>query len=373
MKVVVTGSDGFIGKNLCLALERLEGVEVRKVVRSTSNPEFEEALREAAFVFHLAGVNRPKHQEEFRIGNLDLTAQLCKLLQKLGNRAPVVYSSTTQAELDNEYGKSKKLAEEQLISHAETSGSPVAIYRLTNVFGKWARPNYNSVVATFCNNIAQDLPIRVDDPSSEVSLVYIDDVVENFVELTKNPNWSGVRFVEISPVYSTTVGQIAETVRGFHRGRQDLTTAPVGVGLTRALYATYISYLEPEQFGYTVPMYKDDRGVFAELLKTNDSGQFSYFTAGPGITRGGHYHHSKTEKFVVLKGQARFRYRHVLTNEQYERFTSGEKAEVVETIPGWAHDITNVGSDELVVFLWANEVFDRERPDTYAEQVFDET
>jgi UDP-2-acetamido-2,6-beta-L-arabino-hexul-4-ose reductase len=234
------------------------------------------------------------------------------------------------------------------------------------VFGKWCKPNYNSVVATFCHNVARDLPIRVDDPTARLTLVYVDDVVRRFISLMDGadaaPNDDG--FEVVAPQYTTTVGDVARLIHSFRDSRQNLMTERVGSGMVRALYATYVSYLPPEAFAYSVPMYQDPRGVFAEMLKTPDCGQFSYFTAYPGVTRGGHYHHSKTEKFLVIKGQARFKFRQMHTGETHELTTSGEKAEIVETAPGWTHDITNIGNDEMIVMLWANEVFERQRPDT---------
>jgi UDP-2-acetamido-2,6-beta-L-arabino-hexul-4-ose reductase len=222
-------------------------------------------------------------------------------------------------------------------------------------------------VATFCHNIARDLPIQVDDPAAPVTLVYVDDVIARFVQLMDGAD-AALRadgFASVTPQYTTTVGEVARQIQAFKVSRTSLTTERVGTGLVRALYATYVSYLPPELFAYSVPQYGDSRGVFAEMLKTPDCGQFSYFTAHPSVTRGGHYHHSKTEKFLVIKGQARFKFRHMGTGETHELMTTSDKAEVVETVPGWTHDITNVGSDEMIVMLWANEVFDRSKPDTY--------
>jgi UDP-2-acetamido-2,6-beta-L-arabino-hexul-4-ose reductase len=235
------------------------------------------------------------------------------------------------------------------------------------VFGKWCKPNYNSAVATFCHNIARDLPIQVNDPSAALTLVYVDDVVRHFVQLMDGATVAvnSEDFSEVHPQYATTVGELAEQIRAFSASRQTLITERVGTGLVRALYSTYVSYLPPERFAYEVPRHGDARGMFVEMLKTPDSGQFSFFTAHPGITRGGHYHHSKTEKFLVIKGSARFKFRQMESGETYALDTSGEKPEVVETVPGWTHDITNIGNDEMVVMLWANEIFDRANPDTF--------
>ena len=252
--------------------------------------------------------------------------------------------------------------------YGAATGSPVHVFRFPNVFGKWCQPNYNSAVATFCHNTACGLPIQVNDPAAPVTLVYVDDVVNRFVQLLDGADAAAGPdgFDSVTPQYTTTVGELARLVQSFKDSRTTLMTERVGTGLVRALYSTYMSYLPVASFAYTIPQHGDPRGVFAEMLKTPDCGQFSYFTAHPGMTRGGHYHHSKTEKFLVIKGQARFRFRHVQTGETHELQTSGDRATVVETVPGWSHDITNVGTDEMIVMLWANEVFDREKPDTVA-------
>lgn len=371
MKVLVTGASGFIARNLQLLLAPRKEVEVIRFDRSQAVDQLPAMLEGVDFVFHLAGVNRPQDPAEFIIGNADLTATLCEALASkaaLGARIPVIYTSSIQAAQANPYGESKRSAEEALFSLRREHGVPVHVFRLPNVFGKWSRPNYNSAVATFCHNIARDLSIQVNNPDTLVSLVYVDDVVQRFVALMDGaaPCLDGDGFEQVQPVYAMTVGDLADTIRGFRDSRQTQMIAHVGTGLTRALYATYVSYLPTDRFSYTVPMHGDPRGVFVEMLKTHDSGQFSYFTAHPGITRGGHYHHTKTEKFLVIKGEALFRFRHMQTGERYELRTDGSRAEVVETVPGWTHDITNTGQDEMVVMLWANEVFDREKPDTYA-------
>ena len=368
MKVLVTGADGFIGANLRVALSERDGYEVLPVTRAMSAAELARLAAQADMVVHLAGVNRPQDLVEFTIGNADFTAQLCGALRASGRAVPVAFASSIQAGRDNPYGLSKRAAEEHLTAHAAATGAPVAIYRLANVFGKWCRPNYNSAVATFCHNIARGLPIRIDDAAAEVRLVYVDDMVAELLRFLAAPP-RGVVFADAGPVYTTTVGELARQIEAFGNVRHSLVTERVGEGLVRALYATYISHLPPEAFSYEVTQYRDARGVFVEMLKTKDSGQFSFFTAPPGVTRGGHYHHSKTEKFLVIKGRARFKFRQLLTNETYELVTQGEAPMVVETIPGWAHDITNIGEDEMVVMLWANEIFDRAHPDTIASKV----
>ena len=368
MKILVTGADGFIGKNLCVALGEREGFEVLAITRASGEAELARAVACADAVIHLAGVNRPQDPAEFATGNGDFTAHLCALLAATGRPIPVTFASSIQAERDNPYGLSKRTAEDHLRRYAEASGAPVALYRLANVFGKWSRPNYNSAVATFCHNIARDLPIQVNDASAALQLVYIDDVVAELLRFLADPG-SGVGLRQAGPVYATTVGELARQIEAFKDVRTSLVTERVGTGLVRALYATYVSFLPPQAFSYGVPKYGDARGVFVEMLKTPDCGQFSFFTAHPGITRGGHYHHTKTEKFLVIKGVARYRFRHLLTDELFEVDSRGDEPLVVETIPGWAHDITNIGDDELVVMLWANEIFDRQQPDTVASRV----
>ncbi len=365
MKVLITGAQGFVAKNLCVHLRERPDVEVLQFSREDSISSLKEMLLQADFVFHLAGVNRPQDPEDFKTGNTDLTRAVCDGIVASGRKIPVLYTSSSQAELDNAYGLSKLGAEQALVDLAAEHGVQVHIFRLPNVFGKWARPNYNSAVATFCNNIARHQPIQINNPDAAITLVYIDDVIAQFIAVMDG-KLSGNPFITVEPVYGTTVGALSTQLTAFRDSRETLLTEAVGTGLTRALYSTYLSYVPPERFTYEVPKYGDTRGVFVEMLKTRDSGQFSYFTAHPGITRGGHYHHSKTEKFLVIKGDACFRFRHIVSGEFYELFTTGEKPEVVETVPGWTHDITNVGNDEMIVMLWANEIFDRDHPDTYA-------
>lgn len=368
MKVLITGANGFVGKNLQLHLAERKDVDVVCFTREHDAAQLPALLQGVDFVFHLAGINRPQDPQEFVTGNAGLTSQLCAAIRASGRRPPVVYTSSTQAAHDNPYGVSKHTAEDTLFELQRDSGSPVHVFRLPNVFGKWCRPNYNSAVATFCHNIARDLPIQVNDPAASLTLVYIDDVIERFIQLLDGAD-SAVDvdgFEMLAPRYTTTVGELAQLIQAFRDSRATLLTARVGTGLLRALYSTYVSYLPTERFAYPVPRHGDARGVFVEMLKTPDCGQFSFFTAHPGITRGGHYHHSKTEKFLVIKGQARFKFRHMGTGETFELVTGGEQSEIVETVPGWTHDITNIGTDEMVVMLWANEIFDRARPDTYA-------
>lgn len=364
MKVLITGAGGFIGKNLIVHLAERGDIEVLPFVRGDPLQRLEELLLQADFVFHLAGVNRPKTVDEFRIGNANLTQALCRQMAAAGRRPPVIYASSTQADQENPYGESKRAAEDALSNLSRETGTPVHIFRLPNVFGKWSRPDYNSAVATFCHNMARDLPVKINDPNAMVTLVYVDDLVARFLEIMDGRQNPSGKFCIVEPQYKISVGELESRLRSFRSGRDDLTAGRVGEGLDRALYATYVSFLPPERFSYAVPCHEDSRGKFVEMLKTRDSGQFSFFTAYAGVTRGGHYHHSKTEKFLVIKGNARFRFRHVVSGEQHELQTSGDKPEIVETVPGWAHDVTNVGNDDMIVMLWANEVFDRARPDT---------
>lgn len=368
MRILVTGADGFVSRNLLLHCKDRADTQVVSFTRSHTATELTSMLVGVDWVLHLAGVNRPKDPGEFFSGNAELTQQLCAAIRASGRQVPVVYTSSVHAEQDNDYGRSKHAAEQALLALQGDIGSPVFIYRLPNVFGKWARPNYNSAVATFCHNIARGLPIQVHDPKAAVTLVYVDDVVQSFFHLMDGVDvpLDECGFAVVTPRYNTTVGELAALIQSFRSSRESLSMERVGTGFLRALYSTYVSYFPRASFAYDVPMHGDPRGVFVEMLKTPDCGQFSFFTAYPGVTRGGHYHHSKTEKFLVIKGQARFKFRHMMTGETHELVTSGDKAQIVETVPGWTHDITNIGNDEMVVMLWANEVFDRARPDTFA-------
>ena len=365
--VVVTGSNGFIGKNLCLRLNELDEYIVTTVARGHDQTEFTRAIGNADVVIHLAGVNRPSDQSDFSRNYQDIDL-LTDAIDSSGNKVLVIYTSSTRAEDDSPYGRSKKIAEENLCAFADKSGCQVAILRLPNVFGKWCKPNYNSAVATFCHNITRNLPISVNDPSSPLSLVYIDDLVNQITDLVSSAD-GGSNFTEIKNVYQTTVGEVADLIYKFHAQRREAYIENVGVGLCRALYSTYISYLPPESFAYDLVSHSDARGSFSEMLRTKEAGQFSYFNAYPGVTRGGHYHHSKTEKFLVVHGEALFRFRHMLTGDVHSLRTSSDKPTVVDTVPGWSHDITNVGDEVMVCLLWANELFDRMRPDTIQAEV----
>ena len=369
MRVLVTGADGFIARNLVTCLRECDDFEVSTLVRNDSESSLRDKVADADAVVHLAGENRPSSVEKFTEGNSGLTFRLCSVIRELDRSILLILSSSVQAALENPYGQSKLASEAYVEALAQESDNPVVIYRLPGVFGKWCKPNYNSVVATFCNNIANDLPIQINDSSALLELVYVDDVVSSFIEVLRRENLRGASRVSIEPTYSTTLSALAQQISAFKYCRTTLISEPVGTGFARALYATYVSYLPQDQFAYSIPVHEDERGVFVEMLKTKDSGQFSYFTAHPGITRGGHYHHSKTEKFLVIKGNAHFGFRNILTDTTFSIKTSGHDPRIVETIPGWAHDITNIGDDEMIVMLWANEIFDRDQPDTITSEV----
>ena len=365
-RVAGTGADGFIGRNLALRLAEL-GREVVPITRGTGRYGWFAAVAGADAVCHLAGANRPADPAEFDAVNAGTADLLAEAVAAAGRPIPVAYASSTRAADESDYGRSKRAGEDRLLEVGRATGARVTVFRLPNVFGKWARPNYNSAVATFCHNVARDLPIAVHDPAAPLTLAYVDDVVAALVDALDGQVEPG--FADVSPVYATTVGAVADAIRGFRADRADNLIAPVGVGLTRALYATYVAALPTSEFSYPLTSHTDPRGSFSEMLKTRDSGQFSFFTAHPGVTRGGHYHHTKTEKFLIVQGRALFRFRHVATGETHEIRTSGDAPTVVETVPGWAHDVTNIGEGAMVAMLWANELFDRERPDTVAAAV----
>lgn len=367
-KVLITGAHGFIGRNLVVALRENHYLDVMSFGRGESDKKLYRQLSEADIVIHLAGENRPKSQDYFEITNVGLTKKIAENLKSLGKKTAVIFASSVQANLDNPYGKSKLSAEKILRSLSNLNGNPVTIFRLPGVFGKWCKPNYNSVVATFCYNIANGRKVRIDDPNRVVRIVYIDDVIDLLMEALGEAK-SGFHCKEVGCFYEISLSDLAAQIEAFEKSRGSQISEPVGLGLVRALYATYVSYLPEGKFSYEIPSHSDDRGVFVEMLKTPSCGQFSYFTAHPGITRGGHYHHTKTEKFLVLSGKAKFKFRHLISNEIVEIFTTGDIPKIVDSIPGWAHDITNIGKDDMIVMLWANEIFDTSNPDTIASKV----
>ena len=362
MRVLVTGSNGFIGKNLIVHLDEIETYEILTFSRDNSIEELSGLVKQADTVIHLAGENRPTDNSAFKAANEGLTQVLCDEIQATNRHVPLIFVSSTQAGNGTLYGESKRSAELAVERLELETGNPIFIYRLPGVFGKWCKPNYNSVVATFCYNMANGLPIQINDNSKELVLVYIDDVVKEFMDVIQYQDKK--KNLKVHPEYKIKLGELASQIESFSNCRTSLVVERVGNGLIHALYSTYISYLSPEKFSYLLPTFKDDRGIFSEMLKTKDSGQFSIFTAYPGVTRGGHYHHSKSEKFLVVKGVARFRFRHIISKDTFEIITNGDDLSVVDTVPGWIHDITNIGDSELTVMLWANEIFNRNSSDT---------
>lgn len=419
MNILITGSNGFIGKNLVAWLGQRPDTTLLQFDVENTRAELDAFLAQADFVFHLAGVNRPRDESEFKTGNVDLTAYICARLGELGRATPLLLSSSIQAELDNPYGISKRQAEEIVARYAEQSGARVIIYRLPGVFGKWCRPNYNSVVATFCYNIAHDLPITISDPAREVLLVYIDDVIESFVTMISDQrsaishqpasvggqqssvggqrsavggqqslvivHRSLVVYASITPVYRITLGQLAETIRAFRAMRQSLVVPDLSDAFTRKLYGTFVSYYEADNLGYALEQKRDARGALAEFLKSPHVGQIFISRTKPGITRGNHYHHTKAEKFMVIEGEAIIRLRHIRGRKSevrdqesggggqksdiIEYRVRGEDFRVIDIPPGYTHSIENVGQGELVTLFWSSEVLDPNRTDTYALQV----
>lgn len=371
-RILITGADGFIGKNLKVKLKEICNFNLFTFVRGDNLNDLYRLVSNVDVVVHLAGVNRPSDISEFESANVGITAVLCEAVQRkfevTGNLTPLLLASSIHAMDDSFYGRSKLNAERVVQKLSDKINNPCWIFRLPGVFGKWCKPNYNSVVATFCYNIARGLPIQVNDPDAVLHLAYIDDVVQKLVNVLDKPP-VGLSYINLDTTYDVRLGDLVSTLRSFERSRSTLIPGKVGTGLLRALYATYISYLPHDEFSYLLNAHSDPRGMFVEFLKTHDSGQFSYFTALPGVTRGGHYHHTKNEKFLVLSGDALFRFQHVVTKELIEIKVSGGTNEVVDTIPGWAHDITNIGASELVVMLWANENFNRDAPDTVVEKL----
>ena len=367
MNILITGSNGFIGKNLKLRLEKLKRFNIIEFNREHSEEDLLIAVKKAEIIVHLAGENRPENKEAFEEINHKLTKKICKFCGEKKSKTHIIFSSSTQAKIDNPYGKSKLAAEEQLLELSKNSANSVNIFRFPGVFGKWCKPNYNSVVATFCNNIANNLPIKINDKSSKLNLVYIDDLVDQILELINSP--SNEIFVDTKSVHQKTLGEVADIINSFKENRTNLYVENMQDPFTKALYATYVTYLPIDDFSYDLISHEDERGVFVEFLKSKLFGQVSFLTSNPGVTRGEHFHHTKLEKFLVIKGKARFRFRSLDNNKKFEIFTDNRKLQVVESIPGWAHDITNVGENEMIVLLWANEIFDAKKPDTFSHEV----
>jgi UDP-2-acetamido-2,6-beta-L-arabino-hexul-4-ose reductase len=370
MNIVVTGTGGFIGRNLVAWLNRRSDCCVFPYDLGNTQEELVQALSAADLVFHLAGVNRPLLEREFQTGNVDFTSLICDVLLKAGRHVPVVLSSSIQAAQDNPYGVSKRQAEAVVTHYAQTNGARAMIYRLHNVFGKWCRPNYNSVVATFCHNIAHDLPITISDPARELELIHVDDVAAHFMqEIGREGAQSGVEYRSVSPSYKVTLGALAEKIRFFRQSRTSLRVPDLSDDFTRKLYGTYLAYLEPNDFAYNLDKKCDARGCLAEFVKSPPFGQIFVSRTAPGITRGNHYHHLKTEKFLVVEGDAIVRFRHIESGQVIEYSVHGTDFRVVDIPPGYTHSLENVGSGELVTLFWASEIFDPSRPDTNALSV----
>lgn len=369
MKILVTGANGFIGKNLIAELRNQKYTDIFQFDTDTKEELLDEYCRECDFIFHLAGVNRPQNQEEFMEGNFGFTSTLLDLLKKHNNKAPVMISSSIQAALDNPYGQSKKAGEDLIFSYSKDSGAKVLVYRFPNVFGKWCRPNYNSAVATFCNNIAHDIPVTVNDGSVIMNLVYIDDLVDELINALKVEENSVEGFCAVPVVYTIALGEIVDLIYSFKNSREDRSIPDMSNEFTAKLYSTYLSYLPEDKFNYPLKMNVDNRGSFTEFIKTPDRGQVSINISKPGITKGNHWHHSKNEKFLVVSGTGVIRFRKVNSDEIIEYYVSGDKLEVVDIPTGYTHNIENLGNNDMVTIMWANEQFDPAKPDTYFMEV----
>lgn len=363
MNILITGANGFIGKNLVAKLREDNSNELILIDRDNSKEELQEGLLKAEFIVHLAGINRPKDEKEFFEGNSGLTGEIVDFLKNNNRKTPIVITSSIQAELDNAYGKSKKLSEEALLSYREETGAKIVIFRLPNVFGKWCRPNYNSAVATFCHNIARGEEVWISDPSREMTLVYIDDVVRNIINTMEDKNTqNGYENIDIE--HKATLGHIVDLLNIFVKSRKNLLVPDMSDEFTKKLYSTYLSYLPEDKFSYPLKMNVDNRGSFTEFLKSGDRGQVSINISKPGITKGNHWHHTKNEKFLVVSGQGVIQFRRIDSEEIIEYKVSGEKLEVIDIPVGYTHNIINTGKTDMVTVMWVNEIFNPEQPDT---------
>lgn len=379
MKILITGAHGFIGQNLVYRLLNLKAeqntlteLEIDEIIEFDidSDPALlTEMARRCDFVFHLAGVNRPEDPNEFMKGNFGFTSELLDALELHGNTCPVMISSSIQATLDNEYGRSKKSGEELMFEYGKRTGAKVLIYRFANVFGKWSRPNYNSAVATFCHNMARGLPIKVNDPNAEVKLVYIDDLVDEMILALLGQENRVEPYCQVPLEYTVNLGTIVELLESFVASRINLSVADQRDEFSKKLYATYISFLPTDCFSYPLKMNVDQRGSFTEFLRTRERGQVSVNIMKPGVTKGNHWHHTKNEKFLVVAGEGIIRFRHLLTNEIVVYTVTEKKLDVVDIPPGYTHNIENTGTSNLVTIMWANEPFDSLHPDTYYLEV----
>ncbi|WP_026041419.1 capsular polysaccharide biosynthesis protein CapF [Virgibacillus halodenitrificans] len=369
MKILVTGAKGFVGKNLIAELRNRKFTDILEYSRETDQTLLDKYCKEADFVFHLAGVNRPKDQSEFMNGNYGFTSTLLETLKKHQNTCPILISSSIQAERDNPYGISKKAGEDLLFEYSKETGAKVLVYRLPNIFGKWCKPNYNSAVATFCHNVAHGLPINVNDSNVVMKLVYIDDVLDEFINALSDKENIKEDFCEVPTVHTITLGEIVDLIYSFKDSRRERAIPNMSNQFTKKLYSTYLSYLPEDQFSYDLKMNTDSRGSFTEFIKTPDRGQVSVNISKPGITKGNHWHHTKNEKFLVVSGKGVIRFRKIDSDEIIEYFVSGDKMEVVDIPTGYTHNIENLGDTDMVTIMWANEVFDPEKPDTYYLEV----
>jgi UDP-2-acetamido-2,6-beta-L-arabino-hexul-4-ose reductase len=369
MKILITGAKGFVGKNLVAEFKNQGFQDLLEFDVDTDPALLDGYAASCEFVFHLAGVNRPKDQTEFMTGNFGFTSQLLDALKKHGNKAPVLITSSTQAAFDNPYGQSKKAGEELLFQYGKENDVKVFVYRLPNVFGKWCRPNYNSAVATFCHNTAHGLPIQVNDPNVVMNLVYVDDVVASLIDKLKNGKPDAEVYSEVTPVHTIKLGEIVELINQFKTSRETLQVPDMGDAFTKKLYSTYLSYLPEDQFSYLLKMNVDNRGSFTEFLKSPERGQVSINISKPGITKGNHWHHTKNEKFLVVSGKGVIRFRKTDSAAIIAYYVSGEKLEVVDIPVGYTHNIENLGDTDMVTVMWVNEVFDKEKPDTFFLEV----
>lgn len=375
MKILITGANGFIGKNLLAGLNNRGYNDILSFDLDTDKELLDVYTKECQFVFHLAGVNRPQSEDEFHKGNADFTKELVQSLERNNNKATVLMSSSIQADRDNPYGKSKWEAEKLLASHKARTGATVLIYRLSNVFGKWSKPNYNTVVATYCYNLARNLEIKVNDPETVMSLCYIDDVIEEFIaameELpvaNEERSKMGI-YCQVTVQYSIKLGELADRIKSFQQSRKDLCAPNVSDALTKKLYSTYLSFLPEESFVYDLRMNIDHRGSFTEFLKTSEWGQVSINISKSGVVKGNHWHHTKTEKFLVVGGKGLIRMRKIDTNKVVEYEVCGEKLQVVDIPVGYTHSIVNTGKEDLITIIWVNEQFNPEKQDTWILEV----
>lgn len=370
-RVLVTGSKGFIGKNLILALQRIQDISVTGFDIGDKEERLKIAATKADIIYHLAGVNRPEKEKEFITGNVDFTRKILKYVNESERQPRIIVTSSTQAELDNPYGRSKRLAEQELCAFSKQYEVPVFIYRLTNIFGKWCKPFYNSVIATFCYQAAHDEPLTINDPTTKIDFIYIDDVIKNFLSFL-DPSYfpdCNENFLHIEPAFKVSLGYIVDALNRFKEIRTSAVLPDFSNIFDKYLYSTFLSYLEPDQLSYTSNKHSDNRGYLFEFIKSRYSGQIFISRTFPGITRGNHYHDTKVEKFCVIEGKAKVAIRHIIENTEFDFEIDGNECKVIDIPPGFTHNITNIGPTDLITIFWANEIFDPEKPDTYFAEV----